>query len=263
MDYETPDGSQFSLREVWRNEDSGSQGSPFFAYTTISAIVNGEPFSGRLDSRVDDVDDGDLLSALEPVPFQAIYPKFDSRMLEAPAFDSATHYLKTPSFTWDDCHPNSTFVADCFLNEAETLEHLRKYGHPSIVAYHGCVVKDGRITHVCLGRCDNNLVNYLQTSPNDAEVASLIRDVESGIDFLHSLGLAHNDIIPDNTCVANGRAVIVDFDSCLPFGQKLLKGASVTRDEDGYPVSSAENDLRGLEDLKALLNNLLPHSKPA
>lgn len=41
------------------------------------------------------------------------------------------------------------------------------------------------------------------------------------MDYLHSLGLAHNDINPDNIMVRDGEPVLIDFGSCQPFGARL------------------------------------------
>ena len=63
MDYETADGSQFSLREVWTDQG----GTPTFAYTSVSAYVDGSAYVGKLDALPDEVDDADVLTCLEPV----------------------------------------------------------------------------------------------------------------------------------------------------------------------------------------------------
>lgn len=279
MDYETPDGSHFSLREIWRSTNSGKEE---FVYTTISATVDDRAYVGRLAERIEDVDEGDVLSALESVPLEAIYPSFGEGMMKAPAFDPSKHYLKAPSFTWDDCQPGVTFVADCVLSEVNVFERLQKHQGemrsregfdapsstsnlgsppasltcPNIIAYHGCVTKDDRITRICLERADGNIVDVIESSTKPPDLAKLISDVKAGIDFIHSLGMAHNDINPDNICIVDGRAVIVDFDGCLPFGEKLMKGVSIVRNHLDYPISAAENDWRGLEDLESFLASL-------
>jgi serine/threonine protein kinase len=60
---------------------------------------------------------------------------------------------------------------------------------------------------------------------------------------MHSLGLAHNDISPKNVMVREAddgtcSPVLIDFDSCGPFGYRLLSGGSTnfvdTEDPDPY-----------------------------
>lgn len=48
-------------------------------------------------------------------------------------------------------------------------------------------------------------------------------DVERGVHHLHALGLVHGDVNPsdimeDKSC---NRAVLADFDSCRPVGERL------------------------------------------
>ena len=241
MDYETPDGSQISLREVWTKKD----GKSAFEYTSVSAYVEGNAYVGKLAQLPQDVDDADVLNSLEPVPKACIHPPMPDGFAVAPEFDLTWHYLKAPSFTYEDCRPGKTFVADCVLNEASVLERLKAHPHPNIVKYYGCVVKDGLITHISLKKYPRSLVEYAEPGLSDSQKARIFNGVKEGIHHLHSLGLAHNDITPQNICVdADGEAIIVDFDSCLPFGENLLKSAM---DKETMPlkvpISSQDNDL--------------------
>lgn len=153
----------------------------------------------------------------------------------------------------DDCQHGVTFVADCTLNEIQVLEILKKHRHPNIVGYHGCVVTDGRITQISLQRCQSNIVEHLESCKDPPDIAKWIDEIKTGIDLLHSLGMAHNDINPGHVYIVEGRAVIIDFDSCLPFGHSLMKGCSVAHDGDSRPLSAAQNDEQGLRDLQASL----------
>lgn len=254
MDYETPDGSQFSLREVLKDVDGGMM----FDYTTISAYVDGKAYTGKILEYPEEVDEADILSRLEPVPSECIHPQFPTGYTMAPELDSEKHYLKAPSFTYEDCEPGKTFVADCVLNEAGVYELLKERPHPNLASYYGCVTKDGRITHLCLQRYQCGLREYTQRSISGSKVDEIRLDIQNGIEHLHSLGLAHNDINVDNVCIdANGSAVIVDFDSCLPSGEKLLKGVhSGDITSSTPPLSRMENDLQGLSDISKLLWSL-------
>lgn len=271
MDYETADGSQFSLREIW----SENEGTPEFRGTLITAFVDGNAYVGKSLERADEMDDADVLQYLEPVPAENIFPLMPEDFTIAPAFDASKHYLKAPQFTYDDRAPGDTFVADCLLREASVLERLMKHPHPSIVTYYGCVVRDKRITHLCLERYPRSLPQLEQTKLSSTERQQLRKQVEDGINHLHSLGLAHNDINPgtvaeyivesiarehfadlasDNICIdADGCAVIVDFDSCLPFGEALMKGVSGAA-SDKTPLSDPENDFKGLRDIECFLH---------
>lgn len=242
MDYETSDGSQFSLQPIWSHPDDGP---PKFEYTSISAYVDGVAYTGRVEQRPVEVDEVDVLGSLEPVPVECIHPPYQEGCTLAPPFDATQHYWKAPSFTYDDCRPGNTFVADCVLNEVAVLERLRNDPHPNLARYYGCVVEDGRITHICLERYHSNLVDRVCGSAATAkeENSGILDDLSRGVHHLHSLGLAHNDINPYNICIdTDGTAVLIDFDSCLPFGKELKKGI-YSRANERRPISSKDNDL--------------------
>ena len=258
MDYETPDGSQFSLQEVFAPSNNNGTSSPIFQYTSITALVNGSAFAGRSPQRMHDVDEIELLNLLRPVPLENINPLIPDAFTQVP-LDAVTHdahYLKAPSFMYEDSQPGHTFVADCLLNEATVLEKLRGHPHPNIAQYFGCVVREGRITQICLKRYQCSLADYAERPLSLQQRREIFEGVEAAVKHLHGLGLAHNDICPHNVCVdSDGRPVIIDFDSCLPFGEALLKGVAADA-YGGHHVSSAENDLQGLDDFKYFLDSL-------
>jgi serine/threonine protein kinase len=205
MDYETGDGSQFSLREEW----SEDQDSPRLLGTLITAFVDGNAYAGRSTQPMDDLDDHDVFELLEPIPAENIFPPFSDDLTEAPPFDIAGHYLKAPQFTYEDREPGRTFVADRMRNEALTLERLMKDPHPSLATYHGCVVKDGRITHLCLSRCMCNLVEYQEVGLAEEECERILKQVKSGLQHLHSLGIAHNDLNPGELIIHPSRCHVL------------------------------------------------------
>lgn len=192
MDYETADGSQFSLREVWRENGD----VPKFKETLITALVDGKPYAGRSSQMVEQIDDADVLQTLEAIPVENVFPAYSSELLCAPKFDADEHYLKAPQFTHEDSQPGQTFVADNLLHEARVLEQLERAPHPNIVIYYGCVVRDQRITHLCLKRSGLSLTTYAEAGITAATREEILAQVRAGIEHLHSLGLAHNDINP-------------------------------------------------------------------
>ena len=161
MDYETPDGSQFSLQEVFTDGDGDGNNSPAFQYTSITALVNGEAFAGKSDQRMEDVDEIDILDLLRPVPLENINPLVPDDFTRAPPLSHDAHFLKAPSFMYEDIEPGRTFVAACLLNEATVLEKLRNHPHPNIVQYYGCVVQANRITQLCLMRYESSLADHV------------------------------------------------------------------------------------------------------
>nr|POE51128.1 serine/threonine-protein kinase ppk4 [Quercus suber] len=244
MEYEMADGSQFSLRDVWTEPDGH--------YLSVTAFVDGKTYVGKLEKEsADAVDDVEIAESLQLVPPSCIHPRFPPDFQRAPSFNLAEHYLKGPSFVADDCRPGKTVVADNLLREAAVFERLRKQPHPNIVPYYGCVLEDIRITQLCLKRCVCNLLEYAGKGEllSEADKYALEDGIEAGIRHLHSLGLAHNDINPTNICIdLDQKPVIIDFDSCLPFGEAMIKGPGMEAVKgQERPKSDPQNDWRGLE----------------
>lgn len=241
-EYVTVDGSQVTLRHVNGKSDDGR---PFFKYTSATVLVQGVQFTARIDKLVRDIERAEVTERLEPVPLECIYPMFPEHFTRAPDIDIAEHFVKGPSFVWEDCQPGETSVADSFLNEATLLERMSRDHHPNIVQYHGCVVKDGRITGLCLQRYPKTLGDHFAEGAHSGYVDRQIEDgITAGVHYLHSLGVAHNDIRQETVCIDDeDSAVIVDFEVCLPFGATIPKGP-----RDGFhdPFSSTNNDEHSL-----------------
>lgn len=69
--------------------------------------------------------------------------------------------------------------------------------------------------------------------------------MQSGLSFLHNLGLVHDDITPRNIMVdENGHGIIIDFDSCRPIGSKSRGGTPGWGTKP--TISLIENDEHGL-----------------
>lgn len=67
----------------------------------------------------------------------------------------------------------------------------------------------------------------------------------------------------DNVCVdASGHAILVDYDSCLAFGEPIMKGqAQRSLTSEKPPLSARENDLKGFSDIEHFL--FPPEKAPA
>ncbi|KAF2458987.1 hypothetical protein BDY21DRAFT_384881 [Lineolata rhizophorae] len=147
---------------------------------------------------------------LQPIPISHIWPLFTEQLTLAPEPLPANSFVKQHSLLDYGDTPASTSLSTLLLNEAQIFEVLRKHPHTNIVEYHGCLVKDERI--VGLG-----FVHYGCTL---AELLCL-NGIENGIQHIHSLGLIHCDITPDNILMDGANARIGDFDSCHWEGTEL------------------------------------------
>jgi len=87
------------------------------------------------------------------------------------------------------------------VQEALVMDRVSNINHKNIIGYHGCLVRDGRVTGIVLDRYERDLMGYFSLSdtkdvPLDAEKRMV--ELESAVSHLHSAGLAHNDLKPSN-----------------------------------------------------------------
>ncbi|KAK3372077.1 hypothetical protein B0H63DRAFT_513585 [Podospora didyma] len=177
-----------------------------------------------------------IKKALSQAPAECIFPPLPlpwwlSRTRVTVADDwgkepSPDVYLKRPWIaSLENIQPGEVTVARWFAHEIKQLEHLARCPpHPNLVRYHGCRVRNGRITGAYLGRvpgCD--LVDHLHnggTIDKDLFFAAL------AIDHLHNVvGLVHNDISPRNIMVGpDGAPTLVDLGSACPDGEEMILG---------------------------------------
>ncbi|KAH6418241.1 hypothetical protein HBI14_097060 [Parastagonospora nodorum] len=155
---------------------------------------------------------------------------------------------------------------DLTLREIQTCRVLQECPHPNICGYRGVVVNNGLVTALMFDRYDMNLREFLYSQrSNNMDIPKCIQEIKNGIDHIHSLGLVHCDIKPDNIFVhlASARFVVGDFDSVHREGQRLtLK----TGTEGWAPLEADTNDLArreidfyGLKMIQAWLERKLEH----
>lgn len=122
------------------------------------------------------------------------------------------------------------FLAKLCLGEALVDKILTRSPHQNISRYHGCVVKRGRIMGMVLDRYSSTLFQQVEEAKETADinVEAYMAAISSGVQHLHSLGFAHNDLNPNNVMLdaSGGELVIIDFGSCRPFGCELMTGGT-------------------------------------
>ena len=85
------------------------------------------------------------------------------------------------------------------------------------------------------------------------DTAEVLRALESAVDYIHSLGLAHNDINPDNIMVKDGLPVLIDFGSCQPVGKRLQSLGTPGWYEEIFYTSEKKHDTYSLTKLREWL----------
>jgi len=162
-------------------------------------------------------------------------------------------------------------LARLVLREMKACEALRLRPHPNVAAYHGCQIQDNGVTGLCFLRYPETLMkkmnpkhlnkqNFLSEPIEERKAAAsrYLPGITEGLHHIHSLGLAHNDINPSNIMIdSQDRPVIIDFDSCLPFGENMDQ---VKRTPGWYneevTVSVAKNDLDALTEIANWLTSV-------
>ncbi|KAH8693323.1 kinase-like domain-containing protein [Phaeosphaeriaceae sp. PMI808] len=135
------------------------------------------------------------------------------------------------------------------LEEAEILEFLNQHRHPNIIRYYGCTVKHGYITGLALEKYDVMLQNR-----RNVDVAVCMDGIRAGVEHLHSLGLAHNDLNPTNIALdAKDNPIILDFGSCKKFGEELISAGTPSWVDEDYTTSAQQHDIIAMGKIEAWL----------
>ncbi|KAI8633780.1 kinase-like domain-containing protein [Xylariaceae sp. FL1651] len=171
------------------------------------------------------------MSPLEHVRDEEVYPLVPdgTRPKVAPShWDDTTAFIKRPELNCYETMRGSDFFPKEILHKTLIMEQISKAPHPNIITYHGCHIKRGRITAIVLERLGQTLTQLSRTPPfHQLDHDSFFKAVESAVHHIHSLGLAHNDINPDNIMIRNGMPVLIDSGSCQLFGLNIQSFGTV------------------------------------
>ncbi|PXF47799.1 Serine/threonine-protein kinase 16 [Gracilariopsis chorda] len=173
-----------------------------------------------------------------------VFPCIDDVALtKAQCLLSGACYVKIPSLL--DCQPKKeNHVNKLLLQEARILEKLKGYQHPNLVAYHGYIERNRQLRGLCLEMCFETLYERLRRLGTQFDIDNCFKGIQRGLEFIHCLGYAHNDINPANIMFRkDSTPVIIDFDSCTLIGQELgEKGGTMMFSDENATHSSADND---------------------
>ncbi|KAG6287243.1 hypothetical protein E4U45_008124 [Claviceps purpurea] len=182
------------------------------------------------------------------VNLDIVRPPYSARLLRAPTPVPQGSFVKEPCLLDYDEKPET--ISELVLHEIEAYELLRKHPHPNIVDYRGCVVIDGRISGLCLAKYKMTLGERMRLgTPFDKDIC--LEGIERGICHLHSLGIVHNDIKPDNIMLDElDRPVIIDFDTGRQEGDIGFQPGTPDWSIEGTDRARFENDFYGLSLLR-------------
>ncbi|KAJ5935308.1 hypothetical protein N7466_004855 [Penicillium verhagenii] len=253
-------------REAYEDSNEGFR----FAGTLIVYQLNGFLYHGMLKGRYSSpsILNAEGLMNVKQIPASAYQPNFSAGLTAAPEMLSNGCYVKKPRLISYDLisegpRPNS--IAEDVIREARVYELLMMSPHPNIATYLGCQVSGGMITGLCLEKYPRTLMKEVNPGAlmkrafrNTREVrkdySRVLKDIDSGLRYLHSLGLVHNDINPSNIMIDDDRAIIIDFGSCRKIGESLEDVGRTYEWYDGEVQQSLpENDLKALKEIRIWL----------
>lgn len=82
------------------------------------------------------------------------------------------------------------------LQEARVKEQLKKFQHPNIAMYHGCVKRKNLIIGLCLEKYTETLSDRVKRNEATLDIDRCVEGIRNGIQLIHSPGYCHNDINP-------------------------------------------------------------------
>lgn len=193
----------------------------------------------------------DLKRNVRRIPDEVIYPDLkDGLTTITDDHNVKDYYIKRPKLLCLDNSEETQLLPKMLSEEAYVLELLKPHGHPNLVRYYGCISKQGRIAGIVLEKYDVVLQYRFEDDPRALDVDACMNGIRAGIEHLHSLGFAHNDLNPMNIALnKDDQPVILDFGSCRKFGDTLLSGGTPGWIDEDYSASDPHHDESALQKL--------------
>lgn len=203
-------------------------------------------------------------SCLRHVPENEIYPPVTPE-IQGHAVDASSGgynyalagdtWLKRPMIAVHNQTAGTTRIADELLEEIAVYQLLLKNPHPNLAEFRGCLLKDGRIVGILLKRYALTLSTRVEVHAQPRfDAALFLQHIHAGVAHLHGLGLAHNDLNPENIMMdEQDRPVIIDMGSAKRFGEHMSQGGTPDWNDGFGEVSSRGNDEIGLEKIREWL----------
>lgn len=225
--------------------------------STFSFInANDTAWFGQVSGvRKDDLTIEDVKRNLREIPDDIVYPEATPGVITlADGNDTERYYIKRPKLLCLDCPEEAKLLPKLLVGETYVLEVLKNPGHRNLAQYHGCVVKRDRIVGIALEKYDMILQDRFDNDLGEFDIASCMNGIRAGVEHLHSLGFAHNDLNPTNIALdQHDQPVIIDFGSCRRFGDPLLSGGTPGWVDENYTTSAQKHDVSALEKLQSWL----------
>jgi serine/threonine protein kinase len=213
-------------------------------------------FGQTTDIRKFDLTVQDLNRLLQRVPDERIYPPKTTAISVVPEENRSKLYIKRPKLLCLDNEEETKLLPQMLLEEAEVLQFLEKNPHPNIIRFHGCTVNRGRFTGLALERHSVILQYRHEDVPHPLDIGACMHGIRAGVQHLHSLGFAHNDLNPTNIGIdGDDNPILLDFGSCRRFGKALLSGGTYGWIDEDYSSSAQCHDEVAIKKIEAWLRS--------
>ncbi|KAK1809911.1 hypothetical protein LTR12_015735 [Friedmanniomyces endolithicus] len=205
-----------------------------------------------------DLSDEDYRRLLKPIPDEQVYPLAPPGLDLHDPRDTDGYYIKRASLIGFDDIEVAKALPMILLEEVKVLQTLTQRHHPNLVKYYGCILRGNHIAGLVLKKYPKTLQQYFLQDYydfSDFDAKAWMEGLHSGVQHLHSLGLAHNDLNPMNAALDEDKSVVIlDLGSCRTFGEELISaGTPGWYDEDSpdWATSAKSQDEFALQEIES------------
>lgn len=250
-----------SLQDLQIIESWDPEADKFMYCTFIHVTPEDHVYFGESTKTRKELTLSDCLSTLKHVNDDEIFPKIPEEITFTIASDSLNDvpaYTKRPGLMSYEIRAGTEETAKEVMSEALIMEQVSKLRHPNIVEYYGCRVRRGRITGIMMENLEWTLYQYsLRPAFEQLDKVRFIEALESAVESLHSIGLAHNDINPHNIMIKDGMPVLIDFGGCQPFGKQVTSHGTPGWYEEIFWTSEKKHDTYSMTKLRQWIQNMV------
>ncbi|KAK5721770.1 hypothetical protein LTR15_006361 [Elasticomyces elasticus] len=203
------------------------------------------------------------LGLLKPLKDEQVYPLAPPGLDLCDFKDTEGRYIKRANLIGFDDAEVAKILPTILLEETKVLQSLKQRPHPNLVRFYGYILKDNRIAGLVLEKYPRTLQQYFDQDQNDDfgdfKAKAWMHGLHAGIQHLHSLGLAHNDLNPMNVALdQHDNVVIIDLGSCRRVGENLNSAGTpgwFDEDDSDWAVSAKAHDEFALQKIESWLND--------
>jgi hypothetical protein len=150
------------------------------------------------------------------IPLESVYPAYDPKTMTLAESSGSIYHKKIDLLRYASRRWADVETKDITAREIRRCEFLRQHTHPNICQYHSVTLDEAglRVSGLIFDRYDGSLQDNVRGGAS-FDAAKCLKHLKRAIGHLHSLGLVHCDIKPDNIFVRNSpeHYVLGDFDS--------------------------------------------------